>query len=45
MITEEQIAFFQAFGFLVLPQAFSPQERPPPSGRELCPGTAEGCRY
>ena len=26
VITEEQLAFFQAFGFLVLPQAFSPQE-------------------
>ena len=26
MITDEQIAFFQAFGFLVLPQAFSPHE-------------------
>ena len=45
MITDEQIAFFQAFGFVVLQEAFSLQERPPPSGRELCPGTAEGCRY
>ena len=45
MIMDEQIAFFQAFGFLVLQQAFSQQEWPPPSGREFYTGTAEGCRY